>query len=54
MNAKASILAAAGSLATWVVLAFGFQIASGWVHIPLAIGVGLIARAIVVGDERVP
>jgi len=54
MNAKTSILVAAASLVTWIVLTYGMQIESGWVHIPLAVAVGLVARAIVVGDERVP
>jgi TRAP-type C4-dicarboxylate transport system permease small subunit len=34
-------------LILWLVLAFALAIPSGWVHLPLAIGCILIARAIV-------
>lgn len=34
----------------WLVLAFALAIPSGWVHLPLAIGVVLVAVAIV--DSR--
>jgi hypothetical protein len=34
-------------LVLWVVLAFVMALPSGWVHLPLAIGCILIARAIV-------
>ena len=54
MNARTSLLVAAASLATWIVLTYGLQVASGWVHIPLAVAVGFVARAIVVGDDRTP
>jgi hypothetical protein len=34
-------------LILWVVLAFVLAIPSGWVHVPLALGCILLARAIV-------
>ena len=54
MNTRTSILVAAASFAAWIILTFGLQMVSGWVHIPLAVAVGFVARAIVVGDERTP
>ena len=43
---KIRILSSFG-LILWLVLAFALAIPSGWVHLPLAIGCILIARAIV-------
>lgn len=37
---------AVATLALWAVLTFGAKIASGWVHVPLAIGAILAAVAI--------
>jgi len=54
MNAKTSILVAAALIAGWAVFAFGVKVTTGWVHVPLAAGVALLARAIVVGDDRAP
>jgi len=34
-------------LLLWVLLAFVFAIPSGWVHVPLAAGCVLLARAVV-------
>ena len=34
-------------LAIWVVLAFVMAIPSGWVHVPLALGISVIAIAII-------
>ena len=39
--------AALAALGLWVVLAFVVAIPSGWVHVPLAIGICLIAIAII-------
>ena len=44
-----SFIIAAVLLVTWVVLAFVAAIPSGWVHIPLGVGVVFIARGIVLG-----
>ncbi|MBI2401396.1 MAG: hypothetical protein HYV20_01380 [Gemmatimonadetes bacterium] len=41
------------SLALWAVLAFAMAIPSGWVHVALAVGVVLVAVAIVEGDDAV-
>ena len=40
------------SLALWIVLAFVIPWRSGWAHLPLAVGVTFIVRAIVEADER--
>lgn len=34
----------------WIILAFVLAIPSGWVHLPLALGAVLLAKAI--GEER--
>jgi|AP12_2_1047962.scaffolds.fasta_scaffold42858_2 uncharacterized membrane protein len=48
-------LAAVACLALWIVLAFVAAIPSGWVHVPLVVGVLLVVRAIVAADaERFP
>jgi uncharacterized membrane protein len=48
------LLAAVVCLALWIGLAFVWALPSGWVHIPLVVGVLLIVRAIVSADaERV-
>ena len=36
----------------WIVLAFVAAIPSGWVHVPLALGVTLVATAIIEGKKR--
>lgn len=36
----------------WIILAFVLAIPSGWVHIPLAAGAVLTAKAIVDGRRR--
>jgi len=41
------------SLILWVVLAFAAAIPSGWVHMPLAVAVVLIAVGIVEGNQAV-
>ena len=43
-------------VALWVVLAFVLAIPSGWVHLPLAVGVVLIATSIIVTEpaDRAP
>jgi len=38
----------------WVVLAFGMALPSGWVHLPLAAGVTLIAVGIIQTSPRSP
>jgi 1,4-dihydroxy-2-naphthoate octaprenyltransferase len=40
-------VAGLGLIAVWVVLAFVMAIPSGWVHVPLALGVTCIAVAII-------
>jgi 1,4-dihydroxy-2-naphthoate octaprenyltransferase len=40
-------LAGLALLALWIVLAFVLAIPSGWVHVPLALGVTCIAVAII-------
>jgi hypothetical protein len=47
-----SLLAAIGCLALWGILAFVIPWPSGWAHLPLAVGVILVVRAIVEADER--
>lgn len=42
-----SILGGVACVGLWIVLAFVAAIPSGWVHLPLAIGVTLIARGLV-------
>lgn len=46
------ILLALTSLVLWVVLAFAMAIPSGWVHVPLALGVVLMAVGIVKSNEK--
>ncbi len=36
----------------WIILAFVLAIPSGWVHLPLALGAVLLARAIGEGRRR--
>jgi len=45
-------IAAILSLMVWVTLAFWLVLPSGWVHIPLIIGVLLIVKAIVDGKQK--
>ncbi len=45
-----SILGGVACLGLWIVLAFVAAIPSGWVHLPLAIGVTLIARGLVLAQ----
>jgi hypothetical protein len=45
-----SILGGVACLGVWIVLAFVVAIPSGWVHLPLAVGVGLIARGLVLAQ----
>ncbi len=40
------------ALVLWVVLAFALAIPSGWVHLPLALGVALIAVGIVEANGK--
>ena len=47
-----ALLAAIACLALWIVLAFVIAWPSGWAHVPLAVGVVLIVKAIVEADER--
>ena len=42
-----ALAGAAGCIALWVVLAFVMAIPSGWVHVPFALGICLIAVAII-------
>ncbi len=54
MDVNATVSAATGVvlLAVWGVTALGIGATSGWVHLPLAVGVVLIARAITLtGDS---
>lgn len=48
-------IAAVLCFALWIVLAFVLAFPTGWVHVPLVIGVLLVVRAIVAADaERHP
>ena len=42
-----ALAGAAACIALWAVLALVMAIPSGWVHVPLAVGVCLIAMAII-------
>lgn len=44
-----SLIGAIVCILLWMVLAFVAAIPSGWVHIPLALGVILLAKAILEG-----
>ena len=44
------LLAGVVFLVTWLGLVFVAQIASGWIHLSLVLGVLLLVRAIVNGD----
>ena len=44
------LLVSVVSLATWVVLVFVVQVAAGWIHIPLVLGVLALVKAIVEGN----
>jgi hypothetical protein len=46
------VLLALVSLILWAILAFAMAIPSGWVHVPLAVGVVLVAIGIVEADTR--
>lgn len=46
MKLKLTLLGAALSLGLWIVLAFVVPVRNGWVHAALAVGTGLIAKAI--------
>jgi hypothetical protein len=41
-------------LIVWGILVFAAQIPSGWVHLPLALGFVLAARAIIGRTRRAP
>ncbi|HXV85088.1 MAG TPA: hypothetical protein VD793_00235 [Gemmatimonadales bacterium] len=45
------LLAAVGCLLLWIVLAFVVAWRSGWAHLPLAVGVILLVKAMVEADE---
>jgi hypothetical protein len=47
MKPLVGYLAGVVMLVIWVVLAFVMAIPSGWVHVPLALGVSAIAIAII-------
>lgn len=44
---RLTLLGAIGSLVLWGVLAFVMAIPSGWAHLPLAVGVVLLAKVII-------
>ena len=46
------ILGAVASVLAWILLAFVLAYPTGWVHVPLVIGVLLIVRAIVAADAE--
>jgi 1,4-dihydroxy-2-naphthoate octaprenyltransferase len=46
----AAALGGLACIALWAVLAFVLAIPSGWVHLPLAIGVVLMATAIILTE----
>ena len=43
------VLVGVASLIAWVVLVFVVQVAAGWIHVPLVIGVLALVKAIVEG-----
>ncbi len=43
------LLVAAASLVLWLVLVFVLQVAAGWIHIPLVLGVLALVKTIVEG-----
>lgn len=45
-------LLALAALILWAVLAFGVALPTGWVHVPLVLGVVLIAVSIVKSGEE--
>lgn len=47
MKPLVGYLAGVGLILLWIVLAFVMAIPSGWVHVPLALGVTCIAVAII-------
>jgi uncharacterized membrane protein len=47
-----ALVAAIIALAGWVVLAFMVAWPSGWAHVPLAVGVVLLVKAIVEASEQ--
>ena len=49
---NASLIAAIICIVLWIFLAFVAAIPSGWVHLPLAVGVVLIAKAILDGKGK--
>ncbi len=46
---KVPLLVGLVSLAVWLVLVFVLQVAAGWIHIPLVLGVLALVKAIVDG-----
>jgi hypothetical protein len=46
-----ALIGAAASLVAWIVLAFVIAWPSGWAHVPLAVGVVLLVKAIVGPDQ---
>ena len=44
------LLVGVASLALWVILVFVVQVAAGWIHIPLVLGVLALVKAIVEGS----
>ena len=46
------MLVGTASLVAWMILAFGLAIPSGWVHVPLAVGMVLIAMGVVTGGGK--
>ncbi|HWP38888.1 MAG TPA: hypothetical protein VNL18_15185 [Gemmatimonadales bacterium] len=48
---NAALIGAVVSLVAWIILAFVIPWPSGWAHVPLAVGVVLLVKAIV-GPDR--
>jgi hypothetical protein len=47
-----SLIVAVFCILLWIVLAFAAAIPSGWVHLPLVVGVVLLAKAILESKSR--
>jgi hypothetical protein len=47
-----SLIGAVACLGLWILLAFVLALPSGWVHLPLAAGAVLLAKAIVEAGAR--
>jgi hypothetical protein len=52
VGVNATLLSAVAMVIVWIVLVFGLQTPSGWVHVPYVAAVLLFARRILIGAPR--